>query len=584
MLFKPCRCFHRTFRYHWIYKSSRNNEEARWTELLFVVAALGASHAEPLMVGMPPVSPESRAEAEAWISRGQALEDRGELDGALDCYRQAALCTPEFPRAHLNIGNALRGMHRTDEARAAFGEAIRLDPNHAHGHFNLALLCSVVADFPTARAELQEVMRLQPDLVARVLDAESFILFASGLRGDVDPETLAREHFRVGKAIAEASAPAYDHWPNPPDPLRKLRVGYVSADFGPHPVALFLRPVLERHDRAHFDIYCYSNAAPETPIGTGFQQLSLWRDVTELSDRECSELVRADEIDILVDLSGHSEGHRLGMFAQHPAPVQATWLGYLNTTGLAAMDYRVCDWQTDPQGETERLHTEQLVRLPQSQWCYEPWGAAAPPTMQHRDATAPVVFGSFNQYAKISEVCLDLWSRILGRVPNSRLTMLDVRDEHARTRILERLARRGIPPDRVELRGREPIADYHHAISSVDIALDAWPHNGATTTFDALWMGTPLVALRGDRGIARSSASILHTLGMLDLIADTAEHYVNLNVRLALDPGRRMTLRGELRPRLMRSALMNMNAFVADLEAAYRGMWRRWYASQTRRR
>jgi tetratricopeptide (TPR) repeat protein len=160
------------------------------------------------MVGMPPVSAESRAEAEAWISRGQTLEDRGELAGALDCYRQAVLCTPEFPRAHLNIGNALRGMHRTDEARAAFGEAIRLDPNYAHGHFNLALLCSVVADFPTARAELQEVMRLQPDLVARVLDAESFILFASGLRGDMDPETLAREHFRVGKAIAEASAPA----------------------------------------------------------------------------------------------------------------------------------------------------------------------------------------------------------------------------------------------------------------------------------------------------------------------------------------------------------------------------------------
>ena len=532
------------------------------------------------MVGTPPDGAKSVAEAEEWISRGQKLEDRGELDGALDCYRQAARCAPDYSRVHLNIGNALRTMHRTDEARAAFGEAIRLAPNDAKGHFNLALLCSVVADFATARAELQEVMRLQPDFVTRVLDAESFILFAAGLRGDMDPETLAREHFRVGKAIAEASAPAYDYWANPPDPLRKLLVGYVSADFGPHPVALFLRPVLERHDRARFDVYCYSNAALGTPVGPGFQQLSSWREVATLTDRECSELVRADEIDILVDLSGHSEGHRLGMFAQHPAPVQATWLGYLNTTGLTAMDYRVCDWQTDPEGETERLHTEQLVRLPQSQWCYEPWGAVATPTTQHCDATAPVVFGSFNQYAKISDVCLDLWSRILGRVPKSRLTILDVRDEHSRARILERLARRGIPPERVELHGREPIADYHHAISSVDIALDTWPHNGATTTFDALWMGTPLIALRGDRGIARSSASILHTLGMLDLIAETTERYVNLNVRLALDPERRMTLRGELRPRLMRSALMNMNAFVADLEAAYRGMWTRWCTSQ----
>ena len=533
---------------------------------------------------MPPDGAKGIVEADEWISRGQRLEDRGELDGALDYYRQAARCAPDYSRAHLNIGNALRTMHRTDEARAAFGEAIRLAPNDAKGHFNLALLCSLVADFATARAELQEVIRLQPDFVTRVLDAESFILFALGMRGDMDPEALAREHFRVGKAIAEASGPAYDYWPNPPDPLRKLRVGYVSADFGPHPVALFLRPVFERHDRARFDIYCYSNAAPGKPVGPAFQRLSSWREVATLNDRECSELVRADGIDILVDLSGHSEGHRLGMFAQHPAPVQATWLGYLNTTGLSAMDYRLCDWQTDPEGETERLHTEQLVRLPDSQWCYEPWGPVASPATQHCDPTAPVVFGSFNQPAKISDVCLDLWSRILGRVPNSRLMILGVRDEHSGIGILARLARRGIRSERVEVRGHESIPDYYDAIGSVDIALDTWPHNGATTTFDTLWMGTPLVALRGDRGIARSSASILHTLGTLDLIADTIDRYVELNVRLALDPERRLPFRVELRQRLMRSPLMNMNAFVADLEAAYRGMWTSWCTSQTRRR
>ena len=156
--------------------------------------------------------------------------------------------------------------------------------------------------------------------------------------------------------------------------------------------------------------------------------------------------------------------------------------------------------------------------------------------------------------------------------------------DHARAGILERLARRGIRPDRVEVRGRESIPDYYDAIGSVDIALDTWPHNGATTTFDTLWMGTPLVALRGDRGIARSSASILHTSGTLELIADTMDRYVELNVRLALDPGRRAAFRVDLRQRLMRSALMNMNAFVADLEAAYRGMWTNWCTSQTRRR
>lgn len=532
------------------------------------------------MVSMPSSGTKSEAEAETLISRGQLLEDRGELGLALECYRQAAVCAPGYPRAQLNIGNALRAMHRSDEARSAFEEAIRLAPDDARGHFNLALLCSVVADFATARAELQEVMRLQPDLVAKVLDAESFILFASGLRGETDVETLASEHFRVGSAIAKASAPAYDRWLNSSDPLRKLRVGYVSADFGPHPVALFLGPTLERHDRALFDIYCYSNASAGTPAGAVFRRLSSWREIATLSDRECSELVRADAIDILVDLSGHSEGNRLGVFAQHPAPVQATWLGYLNTTGLAAMDYRLCDWQTDPEGLTERLHTEELVRLPGSQWCYEPWAEAPAAIVPRSNSGGAIVFGSFNQSAKISDGCLDLWSQVLRRVPNSRLLIMDVRDEHTRSGILERLSRRGIHADRVEIRGRAPIADYYRAIGSVDIALDTWPHNGATTTLDALWMGTPLIALRGDRGIARSSASILRTLGATELIADSAERYVELNVQLALDLERRAALRRELRPGLARSALMDMNTFVADLEAAYRGMWKRWCASR----
>ena len=536
------------------------------------------------MEARTPTSADRQAEADEWIARGQSLEDRSELEGALDCYQRAVRTLPGNSRAHLNVGNALRGMHKFDEARAAFDEAIRLAPDYAHAHFNLALLCSVMADFHGARAELQQVLRMQPDLAARVLDAESYILFATGLRGDTDPETLAREHFRVGKAIANTFAPAFDHWPNSPEPARKLRIGYVSADFGPHPVALFLRPILERHDHACFDIYCYSNAAEGSPVMATFQNLSSWREVATLSDSDCSALVRADRIDILIDLSGHSEGNRLGVFAQHPAPIQATWLGYLNTTGLAAMDYRLCDWQTDPEGLTERLHTEQLVRLPQSQWCYEPWGTVELLGVQIADATTPVVFGSFNQYAKISDGCLDLWSRILLRIPNSRLMILDIRDEHSQTTILERLMRRGITADRVEVQGRIPIADYYHAIGRADIALDSWPHNGATTTFDALWMGTPMIALRGDRGIARSSASILHTLGMEELVANSSEDYVELNVRLALDPGRRKALRAQLRQRLIRSELMNMHGFVADLEGAYRGMWTTWCASQARRR
>jgi predicted O-linked N-acetylglucosamine transferase (SPINDLY family) len=526
-----------------------------------------------------PKTSSDETEAMEWISRGQALEDDGEFEQALGCYQRAAISHPDFPRAHLNIGNALRAMHRTDEARVAFERAIKLDPTDAKSHFNLALLCAIVGDFDAAKGELERVISLQPDLVSRVLDAESFILFSSGLRGDAGPDALAREHFRVGRAIAKASAPAYDSWTNPPDARRKLRIGYVSADFGPHPVALFLQPVLEHHDRADFDVYCYSSARA-APFAPAFQRISSWHDVASLTNRELSELVRTHGIDVLVDLSGHSEGHRLGMFAQHPAPVQVTWLGYLNTTGLLAMDYRLCDWQTDPEGETEHLHAERLVRFPESQWCYQPWDTTVPLVARGPGSPGPVMFGSFNQTAKISDGCLDLWTRVLESVPGSRLTIMDVRDEHGRGEILRRLASRGVMAGRVITRGRESVADYYRAISDVDIALDTWPHNGATTTLDALWMGTPLIALRGDRGIARSSASILSTLGMPDLIADTTEGYVALNVQLALDRERRGVLRTELRPRLSASALMDMTAFVRDLEAAYRGMWANWCVSR----
>ncbi len=288
----------------------------------------------------------------------------------------------------------------------------------------------------------------------------------------------------------------------------------------------------------------------------------------------------SEEIDILVDLSGHTEHNRLSLFAMHPAPIQVAWLGYLNTTGLATMDYRICDWHTDPEGATEHLHTEHLHRMPHSQWCYAPFYDVplAPPFSGGR-ANA-VVFGSFNQYAKISDPCLDLWCRILARVPGSRLAVVGVPGGKTEDAFRQRLAARNVEIGRVEVRDRLGILDYFAAIASVDIALDTFPYNGATTTLDTLWMGVPLVALHGDRGTARSGYSILQSMQLPELVASGLDDYVELNVRLARERSWRDRLRATLRDRLASSPLMDSAAFVVDLESAYRRMWRAWCDSR----
>jgi predicted O-linked N-acetylglucosamine transferase (SPINDLY family) len=240
------------------------------------------------------------------------------------------------------------------------------------------------------------------------------------------------------------------------------------------------------------------------------------------------------------------------------------------------MDYRICDRYTDPVGTSERFSTEQLVRMPHSQWCYLPWVEVAPVDVPHPDRPDALVFGSFNQFAKISDACLELWSRVLAAVPAASLLILDVRDKDVRKMLLRRLDRYRIDPSRVTLRGRESVPDYFAAIGNVDIALDTIPYNGGTTTLDTLWMGVPVVGLCGDRGIARGSYSILQSLGAQDLIARDAHEYIDINCRLAESPEWRNRLRATLRDRMRSSPLMNAPQFTADLESAYRTVWAEW--------
>jgi predicted O-linked N-acetylglucosamine transferase (SPINDLY family) len=401
------------------------------------------------------------------------------------------------------------------------------------------------------------------------------------MRADLDADTVARAHQMVGASMSRSAGPPYGRWDNPVDPDRRLRLGYVSGDLGFHPVGLFADPVIAGHDRTRFDVYCYSNAKDPDSMGRRMRESLLhWREVTAMRDDQIAELVRSDGIDILVDLSGHTNRNRLFVFARHPAPVQVTWLGYLNTTGLAAMDYRICDWHTDPDGLSEIRHTEALYRMPNSQWCYEPWGSVPSVPRAHLDRPDALVFGSFNQYPKLTDASIDLWSRILARLPQAEIVVFDLRDESNRQRVLDRFARNGVDRVRIGTRGRENLATFYESVGNTDIALDAFPYNGATTTFDVLWMGVPLVALAGERSISRGGVSILRTLGCSELVADTEDDYIEINVRLAQEPEWRDALRRTLRQRLLASPLMDLPRFIADLESGYKWMWRSWCSAQ----
>jgi len=582
------------------------------------------------------------ADAARLLEEGQRFEDAGNVDLALDCYRDAVMVAPGVPRTHMNVALALQKLARTEEALTAARQAVRCDPSFMPARFNLSQLLVGQGDLALAEMELKECLRLVPDFIdARVAladirdlqgdeagserelraalnsdaghrgaalnllqlllrqrrygDAETFLYremagnanFAATVLANVltslnestnaDNETIFEVHRWFGRFIEDAAKPAFDYWPNRPDANRRLRIGYVSGDFREHPIAWFMRPVLEHHDRASFDVHCYSTFGEPNERARALQSLtSHWHNVSSLLDRQFAEQVRNDAIDVLIDLSGHTAHNRLAAFALRPAPVQATWLGYLNTTGLASIDWRICDRHTDPVGETERFHVERLFRLPASQWCYRPWHDVPEPSTPRAPASDGLVFGSFNQHERISDACVDLWSRLLHCLPNARLRLIDVRNHMIANALEARFVKRGISRDRLEMHGRLPLDAYFEAIGGVNIALDTMPYSGATTALNVLWMGVPVVGLRGKHSLSRGCFSILNTLGLPDLCADSPDDYIAVNVRLASDESWRQSLRSTLRQRMLASPLMYAPAFVAALEAGYRMMWRAW--------
>ncbi len=488
---------------------------------------------------------------------GAPLEAIAHLERALAIDPAPALLHVELGQLRLQAG-------RMQPARDAFAAALERDPQCAP-----ALLAWGRLEFGAGEARALEL--LKRGAAAAPHDAEMWAayLMALNVRSELSAEDIAREHFRFG-----AEFPTTPPAPRPAvrTPRRPLRVGYVSGDFRASPVAWFIAPVLQHHDRQRIESFCYSNAEREDEVTARLRpSCGHWRPIHGLDDAAVESLVRSDGIDVLVDLSGHSAFNRLGVFARRAAPTQVTWLGYLNTTGLRSMDYRITDRHTDPEGATEALHTERLARMPHSQWCWVPFYDERERGGESAPGDAPV-FASFNHTGKINGATLDLWCAILRELPGATLRVHGATRADFVASLLRRVEERGIARERVTPVPHLPIDKYFDAFRHVDIALDTFPYNGGTTTFVTYWMGVPMVALVGARGIARGSYSIAKSAGFDELIARDADEYLRANLRLARDAKYRRALAAALRARLMASPLADARRFTRDLETLYEAM------------
>ena len=554
-----------------------------------------ASMAFADLVKRAPGSPE------AHYNLGNALAASGKLDEAVAAYREAVRLKPGFFEAWSNLGIPLYHLNRFEEALAAQDSALRLrrDDPGAHGNRGNALfalsrleaaarayktslvLAPSQAEAATSLGNLwKEQGRHEAALAAYRwarhaapwhAAAGSNLILGLHYAENVSPDDILAEARDYAKRIEPlAAAPLFAA---STDPFRRLRIGYVSGDLRRHPVGYFLSPVLANHDRAAFEIVCYStNPVVDDMTRHLHGSTDHWRSLAGLSDEAAARQIAADQIDILVDLSGHTAFNRLPVFARRPAPVQASWLGFWGTTGLSAIESILSDDTAIAAGE-DRFYSETVIRLPQGRFCYAPPDYAPEPVVP----SGPITFGSFNNLSKVGPAVRQLWAGIVLDVPESRLVLKwsTLADPALRAALTAEFADAGIDPARLDLRGpsghRDMLAEY----GDIDIALDPFPFGGGLTSCEALWMGVPVVTMPGANPASRQSAGFLHAIGHEDWIAGSPEDYRRIAGALASDRARLADLRHSLRPAMAASPLCDGPGFTRALEQAYRALWRK---------
>jgi protein O-GlcNAc transferase len=528
------------------------------------------AEAEPVLRAMVAIDP---AAAEGWDHLAFCLKLQDQLAAAIDCHRRAVELKPSFAQAWYNFGLTLNLSSRYAESLACHERAIVANPDYAKGYYGRAQALHQLHRLPEAIAAYEEYLKREPSSH----EARTNRLFALNHVDQLDGAALFAEHLAYGRAVGQWPVPAFA---NTPEPERRLRIAILSPDLRAHSCAYFLEPILQNLDPSRFEIYLYHDHFREDAVSTRLKSLAaVWRNFVGQTAAAVEAAIRADTPDILVDLAGHTGiTPRLPLFAKHLAPVQVSYLGYPNTTGLAAMHYRFTDAVADPEGDADRFATEKLVRFAPTAWTYAAPDCAPAPTTRVPDP-ARITFGCFNNVAKISDRTLSLWARVLAAVPGSRL-MLKGRgfgSDELRRRFETRFAAVGVPLARVDFFERTATTEEHLArYGDVDISLDTFPYHGTTTTCEALWMGVPVVTLLGDRHVSRVGGSLLTAIGHPDWIAHSDDDYVRIAATLASDAAHLATLRAGLRERVRASSLGDHAGQSARFAAALRECWSAW--------
>lgn len=497
------------------------------------------------------------------------LRALGRKAEAVDAGRRAVEAGPGRPEAWCNLGVVLQAQGQLAEAADAYLRALDIEPRFALALYNLSHVRNDEWQAADALAGFRTAVELDPDYEP----GWHALLFNTLYDPDQTEESIFGIHEQWGRRFespAEVAAPPS----RDSGGLRRIRVGYVSPDFRGHSCAYFLRPLFAEHDREAVEIFAYSAVRRPDSFTEWFRQhADHWREVAPLADDTLAQLVRTDQIDVLVDLAGHTLDQPIGVFARRPAPVQIAWLGYPATSGLRQIDYRLTDLQADPPGDADRLHTERLIRLSGGFLCYGPPDGAPEVSSLPASRHGFVTFGSYNNLSKVTLEVIATWAEILRSVPRSRLLLKGrmLANDAARSRIVSAFVAAGVDADRVVLRNWLPTSGYSLAVyNEVDIALDTYPYNGATTTFEALWMGIPVVTLSDQRHAGRVGASILTHLGRPEWIAQDADSYVGIAGRLAADLPGLASIRSSLRGELARSSLTDARGFARKIEKVYR--------------
>ncbi len=498
----------------------------------------------------------------------------GAHEDAMNAANTALHLNPSSPEAYNNLANALYRLGRLEEAVDALKQALHYRHDDAETHANLGRVLLLQGKTKQSLACYQHTVELQPDLSS----AHSLLLYSMNYSLEFSQDEIFKAHTKWAKNHEPVSEQLTTH-ANTAEPERRLRIGYVSPDFRGHSVAFFLEPILANHAHNTFEIFCYSDTFKTDQTTKRMQALSNhWRHCCSLADTDVAQMIIDDQIDILIDLAGHTDNNRLTMFASQPAPIQASYLGYPNTTGLQSIQYLITDQHCDPAPEMDAFYSEQLCRMPNAFFCYQP--PANSPAISPAPAikNGYITFASFNNLAKIGEEVVKLWSDVLKAVPSSRLRIqcLSLNDPPTRTRFEHLFASQEIDTKRIDFSAAKDFDTYLSDHADVDIVLDTFPWNGHTVSCHALWMGVPVITLAGNRHSSRMGLSILTNLDLNDCIANSKPEFIAAAAALCQDSEKLARLRQQLRPRIQASYLCNGQEFTQQLEQQYRSMWHHW--------